>query len=623
MANYRLGLWLGCVGVLGCASIVCAVEPQWRDLEFRQEGEKIRVRTTFFRGVDMNHPYFSQIYETINKVYYLPLSGSFERTEIQKQLEALYDLGFFESISITLEPTKVADEYILAYDCVIKPAINRVEVLGATLPPLELLESLFADLPKDLSIYKEIDKRLVFLTDWYRERGYTLAEIRDKSIVNGTLFVTVFEGKILDIDFQFFNAKGERVNGRTKVEVLLRDLSIVPGRIYQEFLFQRDQQFLESLGVFDSVRFELVPTKGNEEQGFVLRYLLVERRSRNFNLSGNFAFGSEVGVGFSYTDKNLSGSLDSFSVLANYFGGDNISVSLRYNNPSLGLDGNWRRLGFSLSGFYGFTSINAFRGGRFRVPTSQGGEPITQRWEMDISFPFRLGTSWLVIPELSFKRITVLSSSTGRPVTRDILGNSLTSSGSATDVLGMIGVRFLRDKRNSDFVATAGSLLDFTFQQTLGFSGINFGRFLIDAAYYLPTPWLQFRGRSAALALGGSLGLTYGNLPPYEAFVLGGERTVRGYSFGDIASSRHYLLGSLEYRIPLPLNLYAAAFVDVASDLGSQASVPGNPGGVRGKSGFGLGYGIGLRFLNQRVSVDYVFNNKGNSGISFSASLRF
>lgn len=608
--------WFCYLGVLGCTSAVYAAEPTG-------VGEVIEVRRTVFRGIEPGEPYFSEVYEAINRAYFLPLSGGLRRSDIQKQLDDLYDIGFLANIEVTLEETDKPGEYILVYEFLVNPVIERIEVLGASLVPAEFIERLFRDLPKGLLHNQELDKRLALLLDWYRSRGYRFAEIVDKQVVDSTLFISLSEGKIFGVEFRFLDERGREVAGWTRPEVLFRELSLVPGRVYNEVVFQRDQQVLSGLGVFASVRPELVPYHDGERRGFILRYLLVERRNRNVNLNANLASGLDPGVTLLYRDRNFSGRLDSLSTDVSYSGGDNIAVTFNYRNPWLGWDDGSLRLGFSLSGFYGFTGINAFRGGRFFVPTQKGGDAITQRIQGTVSWPFRWRGRWLVLPEISFEKVTLLSSFTGQPVRRDIFGNPLTGSGGATDVLGFVGVRLLRDERNSDFVATSGSLIDIGFRQSLGFSGVNFGRLLVDAAYYLPTPWLRLGQRTGALALGGSLGLTYGHLPPYEAFVLGGEQTVRGYNFGDVASSRHYLLGTLEYRVPLPLNLYAAVFVDVATDLGSQASVPGNPGGVRGKPGFGLGYGVGLRFLNQRIALDYAFNDAGTPRISFSASLRF
>lgn len=51
-----------------------------------------------------------------------------------------------------------------------------------------------------------------------------------------------------------------------------------------------------------------------------------------------------------------------------------------------------------------------------------------------------------------------------------------------------------------------------------------------------------------ALCAGGGI---IGDLPPYEAFPIGGTNSVRGYSEGGIGSGRNYAAGTAELHFPL------------------------------------------------------------------------
>jgi outer membrane protein insertion porin family len=50
------------------------------------------------------------------------------------------------------------------------------------------------------------------------------------------------------------------------------------------------------------------------------------------------------------------------------------------------------------------------------------------------------------------------------------------------------------------------------------------------------------------LQLRGKAGSVYGDLPPYEAFPLGGTNSVRGYAEGGVGSGRHFVEGTAELR---------------------------------------------------------------------------
>jgi outer membrane protein insertion porin family len=120
-------------------------------------------------------------------------------------------------------------------------------------------------------------------------------------------------------------------------------------------------------------------------------------------------------------------------------------------------------------------------------------------------------------------------------------------------------------------------------------------------------------------------GTILGDLPPYEAFSLGGTTSVRGYEDGGLGSGRSYVQATAEYRFPLVSIVGVGVFADYGSDLGSASSVPGNPAGVRGKPGSGLGYGAGLRINSPigPIRIDYAINSLREGRIQFGIGERF
>ena len=92
-------------------------------------------------------------------------------------------------------------------------------------------------------------------------------------------------------------------------------------------------------------------------------------------------------------------------------------------------------------------------------------------------------------------------------------------------------------------------------------------------------------------------GSIFGDLPPYEAFCMGGSSSVRGWATCDLAVSKSFIEGSAEYRFPVWRMISGALFADLGSDLGSQSDVPGKPGELLKKagSGYSLGAGVGVK----------------------------
>jgi len=114
---------------------------------------------------------------------------------------------------------------------------------------------------------------------------------------------------------------------------------------------------------------------------------------------------------------------------------------------------------------------------------------------------------------------------------------------------------------------------------------------------------------TSTLVLHAKAGAALGDLPPYEAFSLGGPFSVRGYSHGELGAAKRYVEAAAEVRVPLaPVGLPAGtigyAFLEGATDLGSGAEIAGNPSEYFRKPGSGVSYGVGVKALGA-VRLEY------------------
>jgi outer membrane protein insertion porin family len=209
----------------------------------------------------------------------------------------------------------------------------------------------------------------------------------------------------------------------------------------------------------------------------------------------------------------------------------------------------------------------------------------------------------------------------------DELGNELSFSGEGKDDLLTVQLGAVRDRRNNLLRPTQGSLLRLGVEQSIpiGQGNILLTRLRGSYSYYIPVNFTSFTQGSQALAFNIQGGTVLGDLPPYEAFSLGGSSSVRGYDEGDVGAGRSFIQATAEYRFPIISVVGGALFVDVASDLGSGSDVPGDPAGVRGKPGSGVGYGLGIRVQSPLgpIRIDYGFNDEGNSRLHFGIGERF
>jgi outer membrane protein insertion porin family len=173
----------------------------------------------------------------------------------------------------------------------------------------------------------------------------------------------------------------------------------------------------------------------------------------------------------------------------------------------------------------------------------------------------------------------------------------------------LVGVRVaatmnnLNDPRNP----TSGNFLSLGTEQffSVGPDSPTFNRLRASYTHYIPVNWLKlFKGCrpkpgqkedcKQALAFQVTAGTNVGNLPPYEAFCLGGSNSVRGYYDCDLGVGKSFGEATLEYRFPIFSIISGEVFVDGGTSFGSQPNVPGNPGGLLLKPGDGFSVGTGL-----------------------------
>ena len=228
---------------------------------------------------------------------------------------------------------------------------------------------------------------------------------------------------------------------------------------------------------------------------------------------------------------------------------------------------------------------------------------------------------WSVIVGLSGQQATPMDFS-GRSNPYGVASNNFNNNGSevpadsviclayncATDNQ-LLGVRVaatmnnLNDPRNP----TQGNFLSLGTEQfiSVGPDSPTFNRMRASYTHYIPVNWLKIYkgcrpkpGESAdckqALAFQVSAGANVGQLPPYEAFCLGGGNSVRGYNDCDLGVGRSFGEATIEYRFPIFSIISGELFIDGGTTFGSQANVPGNPGGLLLKPGQGFSVGTGL-----------------------------
>jgi outer membrane protein insertion porin family len=233
---------------------------------------------------------------------------------------------------------------------------------------------------------------------------------------------------------------------------------------------------------------------------------------------------------------------------------------------------------------------------------------------------------WNLILSFGGQEVTPMDFS-GSKYSRGVVGNlsnpvpgAFTTAGGAASVICLayncasenqlvsfrVGATYstLNDPRNP----TKGNFLSLGTEQfmSVGENSPTFNRVRGSFSHFIPVEWLKlFKGCrpkpgeakdcKQALAFQASAGTLIGSeIPPYEAFCLGGGNSVRGYYDCDLGVGKSFAEASIEYRFPIFSIISGSVFFDAGTTFGTQGDIPGNPGGLLGKKGEGYSPGIGL-----------------------------
>ncbi|MEG5034322.1 BamA/TamA family outer membrane protein [Microcoleus sp. AT3-D2] len=429
---------------------------------------------------------------------------------------------------------------------------------------------------------------------------------------------------VAEVKIRFVNSRGEavdrkgnRIEGRISEDFIRGELKLKAGDNYSREVVRSDLQQLQQLGLFDKVTVSI------EEVGTDVNviYNVQERSARSFSVSASLSDDVGVAVPLSYTDRTFGTTPQRLAVdLQPSLRG--IQYDVQFVSPYVAAED---RLGYSVRAF-GDRRISEIFNKDIDLPNGNRVREI--RVGGNLRFTRPLG-DWQSTLGLNYTNISTRDRNLNI-ARRDELGNPLTFSGSGVDELYTVSFGAMLDRRDNPFNPTSGSILSLSTEQSipLGRGNIVSNRLLATYIHYVPVTLLGISESEALpemLAFNLQGGTVIGDLPPTEAFRLGGRNSVRGYDSGDIGSGRSYFLASGEYRFPVGQDVGGVIFVDFASDLGTGDSVLGKPAVVRDKPGTGAGVGVGVRVRSSfgLIRLDVGVSDSGDIKFILGTKQRF
>lgn len=539
--------------------------------------------------------------------------------QLQADIKAILATGLFVSAQATTTSNPTGIAVVIAVEPVIVTAIER---LGAKVLPENIILKLFQpQLGKEISL-EAINQSRAEIDKWYANNGYLVAKVLAiNPSPDGVLTIDVAEGVVSNVKFRFLNrdgdptdAEGKPIQSRTTEEFLRGEVRLKPGDVVNDRAIEFDLRQLYQLGLFRTVNVALVETGKQVD----VIYDLTEKPARSVSPGGGYDDDTGIYGTLNYQDFNLSGINNSIDVDLQISRRD-LQFATTFTSPYRASEP--QRPGYEVSVFRRRGTSPTFDG---EIDLANSSNPREGRYGGGFSLNKPID-DWQTSLGLNYTRISIRDRD-GNISPTDELGNELSFSGKGIDDLTTVSVSAIKDERNDRRSPTQGSILSLSTEQSIpiGRGDITMNRLQANYIQYFPVQLLGKRNIEV-LAFNLQGGTIIGDLPPYEAFNLGGLDSVRAYGGSEVGSGRSYVLASAEYRFPIFQPVGGVLFADFASDLGSGDTVLGEPAIVRGKPGTGFSYGAGLRIESPvgLLRADFGINDRGESQVQFGIGQRF
>jgi len=622
---------------------------QERNLFFAESKENINQESVLISEIIIegweNHPEGRKLELAAYDSMSIKPGSIVDNRILNKDLNSIYASGWFSGVKIKSQDGPLGVRLIV--DVVPNPILKKVElkprnsVISST-----YIDNIFNNYYGTTLNLNEFQNKIEIIKKRYEDEGYSLLRINspDRISDDGVIILNVSEGIISDIELRFPGADGESLidgkprKGKTKEWVIKRELKTRPGTIFNRKILEADIKRLYATSLFDDVKVSLGPDNSNPGQVIIFLDLSEQRTG---SLTGGLGYSNSSGIfaSIGLQETNALGRAWSTNLNLNF---GEYSTTYNFSITDPWIKGDKHKTSFRTNIFLSRDYPQEFKSennGKLyavddKTPSSSDtlSSIVLEKTGGGFSFsrplnggdPFK-PAKWRVLAGMNFKKVKMIDGSgnkkpygdrtptTTRENLTDIICIGFTpNDGSCPEENTLVSfiASASRNNLNNSVNPTSGNKLRFGTEQfvSIGENSPTFNRMRASYEYFIPTKLINLtkecRSNDStsedcpqAIGVQFKAGTILGELPPYESFCMGGTSSVRGWGSCDLAVSKSFVEGTVEYRFPVWRMITGAFFVDAGSDLGSQKAVPGKPGKLLQKSGSGysLGGGVGVK----------------------------
>lgn len=479
---------------------------------------------------------------------------------IRHDLNVIGATGLFSTVKPVF--TTVPEGVALNYTVQMNPVVKKIDIVGNESISTADLMKLVATTPGTMLNTAVVSHDVANINSAFANAGYMMSRVSDVRLDDeGTLHLAISEQRIENINL--------RGNTKTKNKVIMRELRMKKGDIFNKNAASRSIQRVYNTGYFEDVNVRLLPGQRNPKD-VIVEIDVTEQKTGSVTIGAGYSDSDGLVGILGLAETNLRGTGDKVNISWE-FGGNtdtNKNYIFSYTHPYLNDAGD--SIGFSI-----FDRESEYDDYNEKGDSVAGYDRRTNGFNITYG---RVRSEYVSdYITLETKRTKYTDWHSGYNYRND----ATDPNNAGFDFAGMdyLGKNFGRtnsmtwshvfDNRDNVYDPTKGKRLSFTGTWAgHGMGGdFDYFKFIAENRLYYKV------GRAHVIAVRLMGGIATGDMPYNDLFTLGGADSLRGYEDDEFRGNKMYEV-TVEYRYPIAKKIQGVVFTDLGNAWGGVENIP-------------------------------------------------